>query len=66
MARIKITGYIDSDDLPSEEVDLSDATGLSNLGYERALGVNGSLDRESLANYTLSSLDDPDFEKADD
>lgn len=35
MARIKVTGYIDTDDLDPSEVDLSHEMGLSSEGYER-------------------------------
>lgn len=33
MARIQVTGIIDTDDLPDSAVDLSHETGLSEYGY---------------------------------
>ena len=35
MARIKVTGYIDTDELNPEYVDTSHASGLSNTGYDQ-------------------------------
>jgi hypothetical protein len=32
--RIKVTGYLDTDDMESDEVDLGHPMGLSNKGYE--------------------------------
>jgi len=37
MARIKVTGYIEVDDLEPEHVDLEDSTGLSAEGYEEIM-----------------------------
>lgn len=34
MALIKVTGYIDTDELSPDDVDLSDEMGLSSKGYE--------------------------------
>lgn len=34
MPRLKITGYIDTDSLRADEVDLDHETGLSSHGYE--------------------------------
>jgi hypothetical protein len=48
MARIKVTGYIDTDDLAPDDVDLSHEMGLSDKGY---LGQINSL-----------PLDDVEFE----
>ena len=41
MARIKVTGYIDTNEMPHAFVDLTHEIGLSNEGYE-ALGVNAA------------------------
>jgi len=35
MARIKITGFIDTDDLDDEDVDLEDKTGLTSEGFDK-------------------------------
>lgn len=58
MARIKVTGYIDTDDLPPEHVDLSHEMGLSNKGFE-AFGVGPSIH----GNGVSAGLDDVEFEK---
>ena len=50
MARIKVTGWIDTTELDEEEVDLGHKYGLSNEGYERLDGELRSL-----------GLDDVDF-----
>lgn len=42
MARIKITGYVDTDDLNPEDVDLEHEMGLSSEGYDNLVtGENG-------------------------
>ena len=52
MARIKVTGYIDTDNLEPDLVDLAHETGLSEDGY---IDVSRRLD-----------LDDVEFELGDD
>lgn len=37
MARIKVTGYIDTGDLGEEEIDLDSPTGLSAQGFENII-----------------------------
>ena len=42
MGRIKVTGYVDTDDLNSGDVDLTDGTGLSSEGFDNLIaGENG-------------------------
>jgi len=53
MARIKVTGYMETDGMNPEFVDLSHETGLSNKGYEAMSGASGEQ-----FDYDLSSLDD--------
>lgn len=56
MARIKVTGYIDSEDLDPEDVDLSDPTGFSEEGHlKHVVGEDG----RALA---LTDLEDVDTE----
>lgn len=38
MARIKITGYIDTDELGEEEVDLNHPSGLTSNGHDNITG----------------------------
>lgn len=41
--RIKITGYLETDDLDSDQLDLSDSTGLSAEGYDNLItGEDGA------------------------
>lgn len=57
MPRIKVTGYINTDDLDADMVDLNNSTGLSTLGFEELQGmhdVNTAL--------PISSLEDLEFE----
>ncbi|MCY4726684.1 hypothetical protein NYO98_10380 [Nocardioides sp. STR2] len=42
MPRIKVTGYLDTDDLDPEHVDTSHEMGLSTAGYEHMIGADGS------------------------
>ena len=49
MARIKVTGYIDTEELSMDDLDLSHPMGLSSDGYERL--------NAELSNY----MDDVDF-----
>lgn len=44
MARIKVTGYLDTDDLDPEDVDLDHEMGLSNKGYEEWTQFFGTLE----------------------
>lgn len=56
MPRIKVTGYIDTEDLPSSFVDLTDRTGLTGTGYEAITGDVGDVYEwkvGNLDNYTL-------------
>lgn len=41
MARIKFTGYLDTDDLEPEHVDLGNSSGLSEKGYDDLLSAFG-------------------------
>jgi hypothetical protein len=41
MARIKITGYVEVDDLTPNLVDLGDPSGLSSEGFEQLAGGQG-------------------------
>lgn len=56
MSRIKITGYVDSEDLTPEYVDLNHPTGLSEEGYLNLVGG------EDGAPLTLVDLDDVETE----
>lgn len=56
MGRLKITGYIDTDDLRPEDVDLEHDTGLSSEGFDILIaGVNDSA-------IKLSDLEDVEVE----
>lgn len=59
MARIKFTGYLDTDDLEPEQVDLGHKTGLSEQGYLDLVQGEGG------AALSLSALDDVDSEIVD-
>lgn len=50
MALIKVTGYIDTDMINADEVDVDHPTGLSNHGFES--GIGGTL-RELLDDLEL-------------
>ena len=56
MARISITGYVDTEDLPSEAVDLDHDMGLTNAAYEALIGVSGETPP-----FSLSDLQDLEF-----
>lgn len=43
MARIKVTGYLDTDDLDPEQVDLSHEMGLTEHGYDGKFPVFSSI-----------------------
>lgn len=45
MARLRVTGYINTDDLEQEEVDLDHFTGLTTEGFER---LHGELNLDDL------------------
>ena len=59
MARIKVTGYINVDDLEDEHVDLSHETGLSAAGYDYVMGLTEQ------PGYDVKDLDEVEFEKED-
>lgn len=61
MARIKVTGYINVEDLETHEVDLTDPTGLSAEGYD-----NVRLGNDERPAYSLSSLEDVEIELEED
>jgi len=63
MARIKITGYIETDNLPDEFLDSSDDTGLSNAGYEAFMGIAQVAGLEHEGNLKVRDLDDIEFEQ---
>lgn len=52
MARIKVTGYIETDMLHEEDVDLADETGLSIGGFERLIQGIGT------QSFEVANLDD--------
>ncbi len=58
--RIQITGYIDTDMLHEDDVDLDDSTGLSVGGYERIIQGIGteSIPVADLDNIEVELLDD--------
>lgn len=57
MTRLKITGYIDTDDLGPGDVDLDHPTGLSSEGYDNLItGENG-------IPLKLTDLEDVEIEK---
>jgi hypothetical protein len=58
MKRIKVTAYMDPDDLNEEYVDLDHDMGLSNDGYEFYAGVTGET--------PLGPLGDIEFELVDE
>jgi hypothetical protein len=41
--RIKITGYLDTEEMDSEDVDLGHPTGLSTKGYDDVTSMEGTL-----------------------
>lgn len=51
--KIKVTGYMDTDDMPEEYVDLDNETGLSEAGFDRF-----AIDGEFAGPYALES---PEF-----
>jgi len=55
MARIKITGYIDTDELEQDEVDTSHEMGLSVEGYEAAVGIDGG------GGWSFTRMNDVEF-----
>lgn len=57
MARIKVTGYLDTDEMDEDHVDLNHETGLSEKGTDAASSVfyNG-------VPYKLTDLEDIEFE----
>lgn len=48
--RIRVTGYLNVDDLPAAHIDLNDPTGLSPAGYESVTDPD--------TRYTLADLED--------
>lgn len=56
MARIKITGYLDTEELDAEHVDLDDKTGLSEAGYEAVTTYEGQ------PPYKIADLTDVEVE----
>lgn len=65
MARIKITGYVDTDALPAQWVDETRDDGLTSEGWEAVLGHTVVDGLEHEGNLRLSDLDDIEFEKED-
>lgn len=57
MPRIKITGYINTDDLGASEIDLDHPTGLSAEGYDVYTGPDGV--------FQVSDLEDLEVELED-
>ena len=52
--RIKITGYVDTRDLPSNQVDIGHETGLSIEGYDEIAGIE--------SDWRVADLEDIDVE----
>ena len=57
MALIKVTGYIDTDGLPLDQIDLNHEMGLSTEGFEQLSGIT-----TGQSAFSLSSLEDLEFE----
>jgi len=64
MARIKVTGYIETDNMPDEFLDSADESGLSSAGYDALLGIQQVDGLEHEGNLSVGDLDDVEFTKA--
>lgn len=61
MARIKISGYLNTDDLSPEQVDLDHESGLSEQGHEEITSIFSDGPP-----FKISDLEDIDVVKEDD
>lgn len=64
--RIKVTGYLNVEDLPVEFIDINSSTGLSEDGYQAILGVSQIQGLEHEGNLRIGDLDDVNFEFDED